>query len=233
VLSLAAVLEGREDYVIVDGNLEADPTARIGSLMERHRVELLAVSVMPGPQMAAAIEPCRAVRTQHPDVPIVWGGYFPSVHTDAALNTPYVDFAVRGQGEETLLELLEALRGRRQLGSVRGLAYKDSQGKHHQNQERLLKGPDTFPCYPYHRIPAREYLLPSFFEAKRIPSITTAVAPYLCGRLVSAITFCKWGRSLRSCAISLNSRPSFRCDILRIIGTSRIAAGSCTPSARG
>jgi anaerobic magnesium-protoporphyrin IX monomethyl ester cyclase len=183
VLSLAAVLEGREDYVIVDGNLEADPIARIRSLMEKQRVELLAVSVMPGPQMAAAIEPCRAVRIEYPDVPIVWGGYFPSVHTDAALNAPYVDFAVRGQGEETLLELLEALRGRRQLGSVRGLAYKDSQGKHHQNPERPLKGPDAFPSYPYHRIPARDYLLPSFFGKRTAVHQASIGCPYPC-------TFC-------------------------------------------
>jgi len=31
-------------------------------------------------------------------VPIVWGGYFPSLYTDASLNAGYVDFVVKGQG---------------------------------------------------------------------------------------------------------------------------------------
>ena len=107
VLALAAMLEGREEYAIVDGNVDPDPTGTILSLIEHNSVELLAVAVMPGPQMVAAIDPCKSVRARHPQVPIVWGGYFPSVYIDATLNASYVDFAVRGQGEDTLLELLE------------------------------------------------------------------------------------------------------------------------------
>ena len=111
VLSIAAVLEGREEYAIVDGNLDPNPSATIDRLASSQRIELLAVSVMPGPQMVSAIELCRAFRKKNPRVPIVWGGYFPSLYTDAALNAGYVDYCVRGQGEETLPELLEMLRG--------------------------------------------------------------------------------------------------------------------------
>ena len=56
VLALAAVLEGREEYRIIDGNLEDDPTAAILSTIDTHQVELLGVSCMPGPQMVAAME---------------------------------------------------------------------------------------------------------------------------------------------------------------------------------
>ena len=48
-------------------------------------------------------------RERHPALPIVWGGAFPTVCPDAALNAPYVDYAVRGQGEDTFAELLDAL----------------------------------------------------------------------------------------------------------------------------
>ena len=70
VLALAAVLEGREEYEIVDGNLEDDPTARILELIDRHGVELLGVSAMPGPQMVAAMETSREIRRLRPNVPI-------------------------------------------------------------------------------------------------------------------------------------------------------------------
>ena len=141
VLALGAMMEGREDYVIVDGNVEPDPAATILSLIKQAPVELLAVTVMPGPQMVAAIEPCKQIRLRYPKIPIVWGGYFPSVYADAALNAPYVDFAVRGQGEDTLLELLEVVRAQRALDSVRGLSFKDGNGAHHHNPERLMKPP--------------------------------------------------------------------------------------------
>ena len=65
----------------------------------RITVELLAVTVMPGPQTVSAVESCREIRAEFPEVPIVWGGYFPSNYTEAALNASYVDYAVRGQGE--------------------------------------------------------------------------------------------------------------------------------------
>ena len=77
VMALAAVLEGREEYAIVDGNVDNDPVATIVDLIDKNHVELLGVTVMPGPQMASAMENCRDVRKLRPKVPIVWGGTFP------------------------------------------------------------------------------------------------------------------------------------------------------------
>jgi len=180
VLALAGMLEGREDYAIVDGNVDPDPVATILALHARAPVELLAVTVMPGPQMVAAIEPCKTVRLRHPEIPVVWGGYFPSVYADAALNAPYVDFAVRGQGEDTLLELLEALRGQRTLDSVRGLSFKDGDGGHHHNPERPMKPPDAFPWYPYDRLQTERYILPSFFGKRTAVHQASIGCPFRC-----------------------------------------------------
>lgn len=125
VMALAAALEGREEYQIVDGNLDENPTETISDLIRRNNVELLGVSVMPGPQMASAIVSCKEIRNQYPKLPIVWGGYFPSTYADASLNAKYVDYVVRGQGEHTLLELLEAIREKRGFDKILGLSYKD------------------------------------------------------------------------------------------------------------
>ena len=98
VLSIAAMLEGKEEYAIVDGNLDADPTGSLIALLKEHVVELLAVTVMPGPQTVGAVATCREIRARFPQVPIVWGGYFASNYTSATLNTVYVDYALRVQG---------------------------------------------------------------------------------------------------------------------------------------
>ena len=180
VLSLAAVLEGREDYVIVDGNVDPTPDSTLERLGRDHEVELLAVSVMPGPQMVAAMETCRKVRPRAPHVPIVWGGYFPSLYTQTTLNASYVDFAVLGPGEETLLELIEALRGKRGLETVRGLAFKDASGQQHKSAERDLKSPDAFPWYPYHRIDASQYILPTFLGRRTAVHQASVGCPFHC-----------------------------------------------------
>jgi len=180
VMALAAVLEGRESYQIVDGHVDENPVETIHDLIRTQRVELLGVTVMPGPQMAAATNICRAIRQLHPKLPIVWGGYFPSIYTDAALNARYVDYVVRGQGEETLLELIDALRGKRSFDGIKGLSYKDMFGLHRHNPERLMKGPDAFPWSPFHRVPVEKYLRPSFFGKRTTAHHASIGCPYHC-----------------------------------------------------
>lgn len=180
VLALAAVLEGKEEYEIVDGNLDDKPVETILGLIDAHNVELLGVSTMPGPQMVAAMETSREIRKLRPQVKIVWGGYFPSIYPDTALNAKYVDYVVRGQGEETLLELIAALRGERSLDSILGLAYKDQFGFHRTNAERPMKGPDNFPWSPFHRLPVEKYLRPSFFGKRTAVHHASIGCPFNC-----------------------------------------------------
>lgn len=187
-LSIAAAIEGREDYAIVDGNLDPRPVDTLSALFREHQVELLAVTVMPGPQTVTAVEGSRAVRERFPGVPIVWGGYFASNYTEAALNAAYVDFAVRGQGEDTFLELLEAIRGRRDLSGIAGLSYKGPDGAHRHNPERPLKALDSFPWLPYHRIPAEKYLLPTFLGRRTAVHQASIGCPFRCN-FCGVVTF--------------------------------------------
>jgi radical SAM superfamily enzyme YgiQ (UPF0313 family) len=179
IMALAAVLEGREHYEIVDGNLDPDPDGTLARLIETHHVELLGVSVMPGPQMVSAMHSCQKIRERYPHVPIVWGGYFPSSYRDATLNASYVDYAVRGQGEDTLLELIEALRGQRNFNQIAGLSYKDG-NRHIHNYERMMKSPDEFPWTPFHRVSVESYLRPSFFGKRTGAHQASIGCPYQC-----------------------------------------------------
>jgi radical SAM superfamily enzyme YgiQ (UPF0313 family) len=183
ILALAAVLEGVVEYEIVDGNVDADALSTILALIDSQTVELLATSVMPGPQMAAAVAVCKEIRRLRPNVPIVWGGYFPSIFTEATLNARYVDFAVRGQGEDTLLGLISALREGTTLESIRGLSYKDRFGFHRSNSERPMKAPDAFPWAPLYRLPVEKYLRPSFFGNRTAVHHASIGCPFNC-------TFC-------------------------------------------
>jgi radical SAM superfamily enzyme YgiQ (UPF0313 family) len=189
VLSLAAVLEGREEYEIVDGNLAPDPDAVIQALARKYPFELLAVSVMPGPQMISAMHSCKRFRHEFPNVPIAWGGYFPSVYKEAALNASYVDYAVRGQGENTLLELIEALRGRRELATIQGLSYKAKDGRHCHNIERAMLGPDAFPWSPFHRLPVEKYLRPTYFGKRTAAHQASIGCPFKCSFCAIGLAF--------------------------------------------
>lgn len=111
LLAVGAVLEGKYDYCILDGNLETDPLSRIDQVIREQGGErpILALTVMPGPQLQQAVPLCQELKRRHPHLTVVWGGYFPTQHWDVALRSDFVDYVVRGHGEMVFLQLLGEL----------------------------------------------------------------------------------------------------------------------------
>ncbi|MDH4064954.1 MAG: B12-binding domain-containing radical SAM protein [Acidobacteriota bacterium] len=157
LLAIGSMLEGLFEYTIVDGNLEPDPVARIIDLHGQSRVEAVAVTVMPGPQLAAAVDACRRLRHALPHLVIIWGGYFPSQHAEACLSEATVDVCVRGQGEHTIEALLRAVLDGGALSSIPGLTYRDH-GAIRSTPTPPLAPLDELPDWPYHRVPMDQHL---------------------------------------------------------------------------
>lgn len=178
LLAIGAMLHD-DAYEIVDGNAHNDPYRVMADLIRTKPVEVVGVTVMPGPQLQQAVPVCRRLKAEFSHVTIVWGGYFPSLYTDAALRADYVDFAVRGQGEETFTALIETLRKGGSLADIPGLSYKED-GRIRHTPERVWKGPDAFPVYPYHKIDAPKYILPSFLGARTAVHQASIGCPYSC-----------------------------------------------------
>src|ERR1700761_9348485 len=80
VLSLGAVLEGKYSYQIIDGNVNPEAVSDAVAAAGAAKCRAVGVTVMPGPQVAPAIEISAAIRAAHSTVPIVWGGYFPTLY---------------------------------------------------------------------------------------------------------------------------------------------------------
>jgi anaerobic magnesium-protoporphyrin IX monomethyl ester cyclase len=164
ILNLGAALEGQHATTLIDGNVDRDFIGTVLRAVDDKPVAALGVSVMGGPQLPSAIALSKAVRARAPHVPIVWGGAFPTNCPDAALNTPYVDFAVRAQGEDTLAQLLAALASgpAPALGEIRGLSWKGG-GTHVHNPDRAFSAASLAHRLPYERLdrPAR-YLTRTF-----------------------------------------------------------------------
>jgi anaerobic magnesium-protoporphyrin IX monomethyl ester cyclase len=168
LMAVGAALPEGTSWEIIDGNLPGiDVLAALDRrIAECHAsgdpVRLVAFTVMPGPQLVSAVPLARALKARFPQLPIVWGGNFPSLYPAPVLDAPYVDWVVRGQGEATFLELLEVLDGTRDRGTVPGLCFRAEDGSHWIGPERKWRGPDDLPAPPYDKIRVEDYLHPTF-----------------------------------------------------------------------
>lgn len=178
LMSLAAVLEGREPWQLVDGNLIRDPAAAILELADG-TPSLLAVTVMPGPQLTQAVSVSKRVRKELPGLPIVWGGYFPTQHADTVLKSDYVDFVVRSQGETPLLDLLSVLRSGGSLAGVGNLSWKDG-GRIVHNPLRPPRDRDELPDLPYHRVPMDHYIHSDYLGSRTAAHCSSFGCPFAC-----------------------------------------------------
>jgi radical SAM superfamily enzyme YgiQ (UPF0313 family) len=160
VLSLSTALQGRHHATILDGNIDRDFVSTAARRVSEGGIDAVGVTVMGGPQLTSAIAVSKAIRASSPSVPIIWGGAFPTVCPEAALNAPYVDYAVRSQGEETLNELLDALGGRdgAALPGIRGLTWRRD-GEVTHNPERAFSAASLARMLPYDTLEnPRQYL---------------------------------------------------------------------------
>ena len=173
-------------WEIVDGNLpDIDPLAVISDHVERQAkgndpVLLVAMTVMPGPQLVSAVPLAKAVKAKFPELPIAWGGNFGSLYTDAVLNAPYIDWVIKGQGEETFLQLLEAIDGKRDPKTINGLAFRLEDGTHWSGPERIWKSPTELPPPPYHKIDVATYLRPTVLGQRSGVYQASIGCPYGC-----------------------------------------------------
>jgi len=165
LLNLAAVLDRFGESRIVDGNLARDTVDATLRALESERFDAVGISVMGGPQVAPAIALSQAVRARFPQLPIVWGGYFPTLYSDTALAAPYVDYCVRGQGEQSLAELASALArdaGPEALAKIGGLSWRRDGAVVHNPGRRFEPTPSNL-VLPYDKLgDPRDYLARTF-----------------------------------------------------------------------
>lgn len=151
VLNLSAALESRYETRIIDGNVDRSFVATASEAVRSGSIDAVGVSVMGGPQLCSAIDVSRAVRLVAPSVPIVWGGHFPTLCPQESLNTPYVDFAIRGQGEATMTELLDGLFGGTDFDGVAGLSWRRD-GEFVHNVDRPFSTAGLESVLPYEQL---------------------------------------------------------------------------------
>jgi anaerobic magnesium-protoporphyrin IX monomethyl ester cyclase len=117
------------------------------------------------------------VKSQTPWLPIIFGGWHPSLLPDETLSESFVDMVVRGQGELTIVEVARALAQNKPLGSIAGLSWKNK-GQRTHNVDRKVEPLDALPLPAFDLTNFDEY--EKMTGIRKLAYATSVGCPYAC-----------------------------------------------------
>lgn len=165
---------------IVDARVEDDWSSEL-----RHQVETLdpicvGISSLTGIQLHGAMAAARLVKSMSPELPVVWGGVHASLLPQETIREDYVDIIVVGEAEETFTELVRHLDGKKDLGTVRGIWFKEG-GRPRVTPVRPKIDLNAVPPLAYDLLDMPRYYRPFWDNEPTGPTfITSRGCPYKC-----------------------------------------------------
>lgn len=129
----------------------------------------------------SALRAAKITKKVLPDAKVVLGGVHPTIEPGTTLESKYVDFVVRGEGEVVLEQLMTELENGGNISQIEGLSYK-------QNGEIIIKSKsplvdiNLLPMPDYGSFPVNEYIKhnQSLRDIRCISVLATRGCPYTC-----------------------------------------------------
>ena len=180
---IAAVLEQRGDTVeILDTialNYRRDDI--VNHLKGKH-FDAVGVTMLT-PMYLTGIEVIKLVKSLYNDIIAIVGGPHPTLMPIETLReNPEIDFAVVGEGEETIVELLNAVESGTSLSKIKGIAYREGDEVRLNEARPFIQDLDSIPLPARHLLPMILYT-PTAHSYQRLPNysiMTVWGCPFRC-----------------------------------------------------
>jgi len=178
--SIAAVLvKNGHEVEIYSQDMNHYPDEHLTNYLNKNKFDMVGVSVIAGYyQYRKLLKISKAINKSKNRPYYVIGGHGPTPEPEYFLKKTKADVVVMGEGEVTVIELIEAIKGKRPFSSVKGIAYL-KKGKVLINpRQDLIRDLDSIPLPAYDLFPMEYYRL------LRMPHATNSdlVMPILSGR---------------------------------------------------
>jgi anaerobic magnesium-protoporphyrin IX monomethyl ester cyclase len=143
------------EVVIIDGRLDRNAAASVVAQLDG--ALCVGVTVLTGAPISDSLEISRAVKRARPDMPVVWGGWHPSMFGSECLVEGSVDVTVQGQGEDTFTEIVQRLERGESLEGCQGCTVRLTDGSICVNPPRELANIDRFRAHDYTLVDVEGY----------------------------------------------------------------------------
>jgi len=156
LLAIGSELDPQKyEVIVIDGRFGEDAEGELLSQLDG--ALCLGVTVLTGAPIADALRLSRAAKRARPELPVIWGGWHPSMFARETLAEPSVDVTVRGQGEQTFTDLVERLAAHEPIDDCAGCTVRLPDGSIRHNPARPLAAVEGFKAHDYALIPVERY----------------------------------------------------------------------------
>jgi len=138
-IGLASMAANCPDHEVYIGDLvlkRRDVKGAIHGAIKKYSPDVVGLSAMTF-QFPTLIKIARYIKKEFPDIPIVIGGYHATILYKEIADEDgerLFDSIIRGEGDLSFNELLDALNGRKDLSSIKGLSYRVKDRWHHNSR---------------------------------------------------------------------------------------------------
>ena len=146
LLQSAVYITKKYDVKILDLRVKSDWRAALLAELKKEPY-FVGISTMTGPNLISALEISKLVK-ENSKALVVWGGVHASLLPGETVQHPLVDIVVKGEGEETFLELADAIINKKPLQGIQGVWYKED-GIVQSNHDRPPIDLNKLPQVPY------------------------------------------------------------------------------------
>ncbi len=185
LLCLASpLLQAGHEVTIIDAAIVPDYLSAIEK--ETRNATCLGVSLLTGPMIRGAVEASRSVKRITPHLPVIFGGWHPSLLPEQTLHEEFVDYVVRNQGELTFLELVQQIKNNGNAAGIAGCSYKDH-GTIVHNPDRPVARLSTLPPPAYDLVDFDAYERVS--GERKLPYASSVGCPYACNYCTDTVFY--------------------------------------------
>jgi len=171
---------------ILDLRISNSPDEELDSVMSSFDPQIIGIGVMTIECKYGFVDAAK-VKAINPEVTIIFGGPHCSHEPRFILNDPNVDLMVSGEGDLTIVELINALEQGKDIENVPGIAYKKN-GSYIRTADRpVIRDLDKFD-QEYDLINLERYFnfqssmdfFPVFRDKRFLPLVTSRGCPFKC-----------------------------------------------------
>lgn len=178
---IAAVLvKGGYDVEIYNQDKFHYPDEHLTEYLDKNRFDVIGVSVVGGYyQYRKLLRISDAINRSKNRGLYIIGGHGPSPEPTYFLKKTEADVVVIGEGEITIIELMEAIANKKPFGNIKGIAFREGERVVASNRRELIKNIDEIPFPAYDLFPMDYYRL---LRDHPHATSTDFVMPILSGR---------------------------------------------------